>query len=46
MPVRWCCLARAVLHVYERAGKLRFGEVEVGQEPRVLDQNPDQSVWR
>ena len=36
--------AGAVLHVYERAGKLRYGEVEVGQETRVFDQNPDQSV--
>lgn len=32
--------AGAVLHVYERAGKLRYGEVEVGQETRVFDQNP------
>jgi dihydrofolate reductase len=38
--------AGAVLHVYERAGKLRYGEVEVGQETRVFDQNPDQSVRR
>lgn len=29
--------AGAVLHVYERAGKLRYGEVEVGQETRVFD---------
>jgi hypothetical protein len=27
----------AVLHVYERAGKLRYGEVEVGQDARVFD---------
>lgn len=27
----------AVLHVYERAGKLRYGEVEVGQETRVFE---------
>jgi len=29
--------AGAVLHVYERAGKLRYGEVEVGQETRVFE---------
>jgi dihydrofolate reductase len=27
----------AVLHVYERAGKLQYGELEVGQERRVFD---------
>jgi len=27
----------AVLHVYERAGDLRYGEVEVGQETRIFD---------
>ena len=27
----------AVLHVYERAGDLRYGEVEVGQDPVILD---------
>jgi dihydrofolate reductase len=27
----------AVLHVYERVGKLRYGEVEVGQETRVFE---------
>jgi dihydrofolate reductase len=27
----------AVLHVYERAGALRYGEVEVGQETVVFD---------
>jgi dihydrofolate reductase len=27
----------AVLHVYERAGDLRYGEVEVGQEPVIFD---------
>lgn len=30
----------AVLHVYERAGDLRYGEVEVGQEPVVLESGP------
>lgn len=30
--------AGAVLHVYERAGKLRYGEVEVGQETRHFDE--------
>lgn len=29
----------AVLHVYERAGDLRYGEVEVGQETVVFDSN-------
>jgi dihydrofolate reductase len=29
--------AGAVLHVYERVGKLRYGEVEVGQETRVFE---------
>jgi dihydrofolate reductase len=38
--------AGAVLHVYERTGKLGYGEVEVGQETRVFDQNPDQSARR
>lgn len=28
----------AVLHVYERAGDLRYGEVEVGQETVIFDQ--------
>lgn len=28
----------AVLHVYERAGELRYGEVEVGEEPVILDE--------
>lgn len=27
----------AVLHVYERVGPLKYGEVEVGQEPVVFD---------
>jgi len=27
----------AVLHVYERAGGLRYGEVEVGQEAVIFD---------
>ena len=27
----------AVLHVYERAGSLKYGEVEVGQEPVIFD---------
>ena len=27
----------AVLHVYERAGDLRYGEVEVGQEVVIFD---------
>lgn len=27
----------AVLHVYERAGDLKYGEVEVGQEPVIFD---------
>jgi hypothetical protein len=26
-----------VLHVYERAGRLRYGEVEVGQETVIFD---------
>jgi dihydrofolate reductase len=30
----------AVLHVYERAGDLRYGEVEVGQETVVFDESP------
>jgi dihydrofolate reductase len=30
--------AGTVLHVYERAGALRYGEVEVGQEPVIFDQ--------
>jgi dihydrofolate reductase len=29
----------AVLHVYERAGDLRYGEIEVGQETVVFDAN-------
>jgi dihydrofolate reductase len=29
----------AVLHVYERAGELRYGEVEVGQETVIFDSN-------
>jgi dihydrofolate reductase len=28
----------AVLHVYERAGNLKYGEVEVGQETVILDE--------
>jgi hypothetical protein len=27
----------AVLHIYERAGDLRYGEVEVGQETVMFD---------
>jgi hypothetical protein len=27
----------AVLHVYERMGGLKYGEVEVGQEPVIFD---------
>jgi hypothetical protein len=27
----------AVLHVYERAGGLKYGEVEVGQETVIFD---------
>lgn len=40
--------AGAVLHVYERAGKLGYGEVEVGQEPRLVDEapHPDPSAPR
>ena len=30
----------AVLHVYERAGDVRYGEVEVGQETVVFDPDP------
>lgn len=30
----------AVLHVYERAGGLRYGEVEVGQETVIFDADP------
>lgn len=30
----------AVLHVYERAGEPRYGEVEVGQEPVLNDSKP------
>jgi dihydrofolate reductase len=30
----------AVLHVYERAGDLRYGEVEVGQETVIFDPDP------
>ncbi len=30
----------AVLHVYERAGDLRYGEVEVGQETVIFDSKP------
>jgi dihydrofolate reductase len=30
----------AVLHVYERAGPLRYGEVEVGQETVIFDSDP------
>jgi dihydrofolate reductase len=30
----------AVLHVYERAGDLRYGEVEVGQETVIFDESP------
>jgi hypothetical protein len=32
----------AVLHVYERAGDLRYGEVEVGQEPVIFDSDAAQ----
>lgn len=32
----------AVLHVYERAGDLQYGEVEVGQETVVFDSGPAQ----
>jgi dihydrofolate reductase len=32
----------AVLHVYERAGELSYGEVEVGQETVLFDSNPAQ----
>jgi hypothetical protein len=27
----------AVLHIYERAGDLRYGEVEVGEETVIFD---------
>ena len=30
----------AVLHVYERAGEPRYGEVEVGEEPVLFDTKP------
>lgn len=30
----------AVLHVYERVGGLQYGEVEVGEEPVVFDEQP------
>jgi dihydrofolate reductase len=30
----------AVLHVYERSGGLKYGEVEVGQEPVIFDSEP------
>jgi dihydrofolate reductase len=30
----------AVLHVYERVGDLRYGEVEVGQDTVIFDPNP------
>ncbi len=30
----------AVLHVYERAGALKYGEVEVGQETVIFDSDP------
>ena len=30
----------AVLHVYERAGGLKYGEVEVGQETVIFDSDP------
>ena len=32
----------AVLHVYERAGELRYGEVEVGQETVIFDSDKGQ----
>ena len=32
----------AVLHVYERAGNLRYGEVEVGQEVMIFDEGATQ----
>jgi hypothetical protein len=28
------------LHVYERAGDLRYGEVEVGQDTVIFDPDP------
>jgi hypothetical protein len=31
----------AVLHVYERAGSLKYGEVEVGQETVIFDSGGD-----
>jgi dihydrofolate reductase len=34
--------AGAVLHVYERAGDLKYGEVEVGQETVVFDSDAAQ----
>lgn len=34
----------AVLHVYERAGPLKYGEVEVGQEIVVFDNEPASSA--
>jgi dihydrofolate reductase len=33
------CATGAVLHVYEHAGDLRYGEIDVGQEPVIFD-NP------
>jgi dihydrofolate reductase len=30
----------AVLHIYERAGGLKYGKVEVGQEPVIFDPDP------
>ena len=30
----------AVLHIYERAGNLKYGEVEVGQETVIFDSEP------
>jgi hypothetical protein len=31
----------AVLHVYERAGPLRYGEVEVGRETVIFDSDAE-----
>jgi dihydrofolate reductase len=36
--------AGAVLHVYERAGGLKYGEVEVGQETVIFDPEPSDHV--
>jgi dihydrofolate reductase len=34
----------AVLHVYERVGPLKYGEVEVGQETVIFDSEPTRSA--